>query len=50
MQTIENDENTEGPLRPILKEMFANVEMKLPLRFSLKKNIQHGKVIQQIAG
>jgi hypothetical protein len=29
-----NDENTEGPFRPILKDTLEDAGAKLPLRFS----------------
>jgi hypothetical protein len=39
--------NTEGSFRQVLKDMLADERPKLPLRFSLKKNIQYGKIENQ---
>jgi hypothetical protein len=46
--TIKNDQNTEGPLRPILKDTLELAGSKLPLRFSKKKISDFEKHVSNI--
>jgi hypothetical protein len=44
IQVKKKSKNTEGPLRPILRDKLIDARPKLPLRFSKKKIIQFGKI------